>query len=493
MQALSDASAIAFLFLMKLRYGFGVADLCALLSALIPRPGDEFVEENMLAPPPEDEWRSAKSMNPGKIQTSTSSTKVMLFPGPHPEVHTKHMWMERHKPHGKRPVSTSKVAVWGSWSQNQTAWSCLIAFSNIETATVYSDKLSGVLSGSDAQMIDKLTKHWVRACYYICRLGLNDASLRLVDTSEAIDDLRYLHAAAPKPGGALACLLYMNHLEYQKRLVDFLSASLGKFPTDWEVTQKPGWTKEMAKKCRLLSSNIDKVHKEASKQRNLVIEHYGLAQSRNLGFLTILASFFVPITAVSGFFGMNTTEINGGAWSTKYFGIVAGPLTFVSVLLPLVALSLVDAVLRFLSQDILRQLFTNAILLVALAANVHFAIAYNADWSQGTLAWFTIGTLLMPLGAIIVYVTVDLALPITQAMRVRRRGDRDLGSTVAEAMKVVLRQQKWRLAMFTVLTVVYFVGYYVNVIASIVALGLYYLYVGAAWYWHRRRSKRSME
>lgn len=53
MQALSDASAIAFLFLMKLRYGFSVADLCALLSALIPRPSDEFVEENILAPPPE--------------------------------------------------------------------------------------------------------------------------------------------------------------------------------------------------------------------------------------------------------------------------------------------------------------------------------------------------------------------------------------------------------------------------------------------------------
>lgn len=193
---------------------------------------------------------------------------------------------------------------------------------------------------------------------------------------------------------------------------------------------------------------------------------------------------------------MNTTEINGGAWSTKYFGIVAGPLTFVSVLLPLVALSLIDAVLRFLSQDILRQLFTNVILLVALAANVHFIIAYNADSSLGTLAWFTVGTLLMPLGAIIMYVTVDLALPITQAMRVRRRrrrGDRDLGSTITEAMKVVLRQQKWRLAVCTVLTVVYFVGYYLNVIASIVALGLYYLYVGAAWYWHRRRSKRSME
>ena len=99
------------------------------------------------------------------------------------------MWMERHKPHGRRPVSTSKVAIWGSWSQNQTGWSCLIAFSNIEAATVYSDRLSSVLSGSNAQMIDKLTKHWVRACYYICRLGLNDASLRLVDISEAIDNL----------------------------------------------------------------------------------------------------------------------------------------------------------------------------------------------------------------------------------------------------------------------------------------------------------------
>lgn len=190
---------------------------------------------------------------------------------------------------------------------------------------------------------------------------------------------------------------------------------------------------------------------------------------------------------------MNTTEINGSAWSTKYFGIVAGLLTFVSVLLPLVALSLIDAVLRFLSQDILRQLFTSVILLVALAANVHFIIAYNADWSLSTLAWSTAGTLVMPLTAFMLYVTVDLALPITQAMRVRRRGDGDLGSTVAEAMKVVLRQKKWRLAVFTVLTAVYLVGYCVNVIASIVALGLYYLYVGAAWYWHRRHSKRSME
>lgn len=67
----------------------------------------------------------------------------------------------------------------------------------METATVYSDKLAGVLSGSDAQMIDKLTKHWVRACYYICRLGLNDASLRLVDTSEAIDDLVSIGSGSP--------------------------------------------------------------------------------------------------------------------------------------------------------------------------------------------------------------------------------------------------------------------------------------------------------
>ncbi|EAU29678.1 predicted protein [Aspergillus terreus NIH2624] len=481
---------------MKLRYGFGIPDLCGLLSALVPQPGNKFVEESMLAPPPEDEWRSAKSLNPGKMQTSTSSTKVMLFPGPHPQAHTKHMWMERHKPHGRRPVSTSKVAIWGSWSQNQTGWSCLIAFSNIEAATVYSDRLSSVLSGSNAQMVDKLTKHWVRACYYICRLGLNDASLRLVDISEAIDNLRYLNAATPKPGGALACLMYMNQLEYQKRLVDFLSASLGKFPTNWDIVQKPGWTKDMAKKCRLLSSNIDKVYEEASKLRNLVIEHYGLAQSRNLGFLTILASFFVPITAVSGFFGMNTTEINGGTWPTKYFGIVAGSLTFVSVLLPLVVLSLIDAVLRFLSQDILRHFFASVILLVALAANIHLVILYNADWSLGIQIWFAVGRLVMPVITVAQYVTIDLTLPIIRAIQVHRRRDQDLGSTafsVAEAMKEAPLERKWRLAVFTVLTVVYFIGYFVNAHTSIVAMGLYYVYVGVAWYWHRRRSKRSME
>lgn len=37
---------------------------------------------------------------------------------------------------------------------------------------------------------------------------------------------------------------------------------------------------------------------------------------------------------------MNTKEINGSAWPTSYFGIVAGPLTAVSVLLPVMALPL---------------------------------------------------------------------------------------------------------------------------------------------------------
>lgn len=193
---------------------------------------------------------------------------------------------------------------------------------------------------------------------------------------------------------------------------------------------------------------------------------------------------------------MNTTEINGGTWPTKYFGIVAGSLTFVSVLLPLVVLSLIDAVLRFLSQDILRHFFASVILLVALAANIHLVILYNADWSLGIQIWFAVGRLVMPVITVAQYVTIDLTLPIIRAIQVRRRRDQDLGSTafsVAEAMKEAPLERKWRLAVFTVLTVVYFIGYFVNAHTSIVAMGLYYVYVGVAWYWHRRRSKRSME
>lgn len=137
---------------------------------------------------------------------------VMLFPGPHPDFRTKYLWMERHKVHGQRPVSTSKVAVWGAWNKGQTGWSNLIAFSDPDAAAVYSEKLADTLSGSDTQTIDKLTKHWVRGCYYIYCLALNNTYMRLSDTTEAIDDLVSTHRFSPSTAiYSLNCHAHENH------------------------------------------------------------------------------------------------------------------------------------------------------------------------------------------------------------------------------------------------------------------------------------------
>lgn len=45
---------------------------------------------------------------------------------------------------------------------------------------------------------------------------------------------------------------------------------------------------------------------------------------------------------------MNTTEINGSAWATKYYVAVAVPLTVVTVLVPLIALPAFNVALRLL-------------------------------------------------------------------------------------------------------------------------------------------------
>lgn len=51
-QARSDAATVAFLLLLKSRYGFGVDDICALMAALVPRPGEPLVESALLTSPP---------------------------------------------------------------------------------------------------------------------------------------------------------------------------------------------------------------------------------------------------------------------------------------------------------------------------------------------------------------------------------------------------------------------------------------------------------
>ncbi|KAF4463199.1 family metal ion transporter [Fusarium albosuccineum] len=365
--------------------------ICSTSSLLVP--DDRDLHQHIKSIQARGDWHSATVPSTARPSSSPASTKVLRFPGPLPPFETKYYWMERHKIHGGRPQSTSNVAIWGDWRRDSEGgvhsndWSCLMAFSDHDAATTYSEQLASLLSAGETQKRQEMANHWSPGCYYVYLLGLNDAKLRAMQAAEVIDGLRYQSATDPSIGAALACLMLMNHLEHHKRLLEFIRVRLDKVPEAWEIVKKPDWTRAIDKKCRSAIKGIDKVHKEANRVRSLVIEQYGISRSRSLGFLSILAAFFIPITAVSGFFGMNTTEINGSSWPTKYFGIIAGPLTIISVLLPLVALDVLDYFLRFLSSSFVLPLVCNILLLMALVIDIWFCITPIDEnpTAQGTL------------------------------------------------------------------------------------------------------------
>ena len=110
--------------------------------------------------------------------------------------------------------------------------------------------------------------------------------------------------------------MYINHLEYHQRLLSSLCENVQEFPAAWGLSQRPIWTGSVAKTCRALNSGARRVHNEARMVRKMVsvskpqtvfpytdppqiLEQHQLSQSLNLSLLTVLASFFVPLSAVA--------------------------------------------------------------------------------------------------------------------------------------------------------------------------------------------------
>ncbi|KAK6062680.1 magnesium and cobalt transporter [Seiridium cupressi] len=265
-----------------------------------------------------DNWYSVKSSP--NMDPQTTSTITITFPGDYPEFSTDYRGMECTQLHGKPPKSISRVAIWGARSEDRTTWSSLMTFSDNTAAVAYSKKLEDLLASTDSESRMEVASHWMIGFQYV-------------------EDTPTL----PTIVGAHACLMLMNHLEYHQQLIQSFQDARD-LPPKWQLNETPNWTESLTVMCRALTNDIGKVYKDASSTRGVIIEQHNLSQSRNLGFLTILATIFVPMTAMAGFFGMNTTEINGSNWSIKHFIAVAVPLTVVSVLLPLVALQLLKAV-----------------------------------------------------------------------------------------------------------------------------------------------------
>jgi len=83
----------------------------------------------------------------------------------------------------------STVSIWGSWRNNSTVWSSVVAFSDEAAASTYADQLHTLLADRHAATIEKLAHHWVEGCYYAYLLSLNDARMHLLQYADTVDTL----------------------------------------------------------------------------------------------------------------------------------------------------------------------------------------------------------------------------------------------------------------------------------------------------------------
>ncbi|KAI0167744.1 hypothetical protein BJ166DRAFT_240166 [Pestalotiopsis sp. NC0098] len=364
-------TSIRFLFLLMIKSltGMSVRDMFSLLDIAVPQPSEKG-HERLNSEPMIDDWHSVPTVVPDQPNSRTTLVKTFYFPGEYPEFFTKFIWMERRKLHGKVPQSVSKAAVWGKKKENDGSFSSVIAFSDGLVAESLSMKLHNLISTTTGSEIPNPAAHWIHSLEYLYRMFLNDAHLRLEEVARKIETLKYSNLSKPSVGGSLVCLMYMNHLQYHRQLILSLQAEMDDFPQAWGFNTRLPWESRIRALCRPLLKNISEVYRKASSTRSLIIEQKSLLESSNLGYLTILATIFVPMTAVAGIFGMNTSEINDGHWPTKYFTIVAVPLTVISVLLPLVMLRLLDVLDRLSSQRRLLKLTQDVVILFILICSV---------------------------------------------------------------------------------------------------------------------------
>lgn len=144
---------------------------------------------------------------------------------------------------------------------------------------------------------------------------------------------------------------------------------------------------------------------------------------------------------------MNTQETNNSAWSTKYYAAVAAPLTVVSVLLPLVALKLLEAFNHLRSMTALREALIWGVITLSSLVQFGADIRYLASADPpGTALWaatFIFGFIL-PLSLTFPYMA-GLFATIREDMRRSGENDPDL---IRVIKATVSRCSYWRFFFF---------------------------------------------
>ena len=133
---------------------------------------------------------------------SQSTTKALVFPDIYPPFQTNWSWMDIYKPHGSRPASSSKCAVWGAWNNtDQPKWKCILTVSNQDLAETYVQILNEVISSGVYSILDELLSHWLQSLHYLYILGLNNTRLIVRDA------MNTLHKLVRHSTGTLECFI----------------------------------------------------------------------------------------------------------------------------------------------------------------------------------------------------------------------------------------------------------------------------------------------
>ncbi|KAL2845627.1 hypothetical protein BJX68DRAFT_242059 [Aspergillus pseudodeflectus] len=308
--------------------------------------------------PPSDlgRWHTVKttSIVPGAL--SRTAVKTLVFPDEVPEIKPDWQYVHIFKPHAKPPTSRMRCSIWGKHAtvngSDQQTWDSVLVLADHRMYEAYRHILHEIETHTAQPFWTQQTHHWVAFLEYLYILGINNARLLVRETVKGLRHLKYKNIADTDSASLHSCLMYAEHLNYQRKLMSKIREELEEFPTQWTVShQIPPWIDSIRDSCRTAENEIAKVYKEAVDLRKLLMEQHSLSQARTTVILTILASTFIPLAFVTSFFGMNTREINDSSWPITYFVAVAIPLTGITILIPLYALRIFSIVARLLQGD----------------------------------------------------------------------------------------------------------------------------------------------